>query len=102
MSVTIASIPHPEEVKGTEKNSAPRKRRKTEMSVVSKAKVKCSRPDTKQKNKMAPVRRGMNQDTLPRVCHVNSDLISFSFIGTYPTEPSLFLFLLIILFYFFF
>lgn len=61
------------------------------MSVVSKARVKCSRPDMKQKKEMARVGRGMNQDTLPKVCRVNPGLISFFFVGIYPAQPSLFL-----------
>lgn len=32
----------------------------------------------------------MNQHTFPRVCNTKPGLIPFSFIGTYPTEPSLF------------
>lgn len=47
---------------------------------------------------MAQVGRGMNQETLPRGCDVKPVLLFFSFIGTDPAEPSLFLFLLIIFF----
>lgn len=42
----------------------------------------------------------MNQDTLSRICPVNTGLISLCFTGTYPAEPSLFVSLNIFFFSF--